>query len=236
MSVKSLHISFESSDAYIIDFDTDLMYPHTIPDWTKFKKMKCPGNIAHGPDIDYCRLAVEIDLLIKYFLKIESIDKGEVVVKQSGEKEMKIRADGQEIFYISVWHILLHSRCSVFKYSQWARSNYLPTSDPQRMFYILFSSFIFDNFMVSSGIPVDVEVFKEELQLLVSVLNGLLKRIRNNFILTSNAVGNGLTMFSNLIFLLEINFDQYFNTLRERVEGESLLAATLRGKSINVTP
>lgn len=231
MSIKSLSISFEKFDEYIIAFDTDLMHFHTIPDWTKFEKMKCPGNIEHGPDIDYCRLGVEIDLLVKYFLKITSIEKGELVVKQRGETEVKVRADGQEIFYISMWYILLHSRCSVFKYSQWARSNYLPTSDPERMFYILFSSFVVENVMVTPSTPVDVEDFKKELQLLVSVLNGLLSRIRNNFKLTSNSVGNGLTMFSNLIYLLDIGFDKYFDMLRERIRKESLLGTALRSRS-----
>ena len=231
MSIKSLNISFGKFEEYIVKCGTDLRYTNAIPDWTKFEKMTCPGNIKHGPDIDYCRLGVEIDLLIKYFSKIESTDKGVLVVKQSGEKEVKISADGQEIFYISVWHILLQSRCSVFKYSQWARSNYLPTSDPERMFYILFSSFVLESFMVTPGAPVDVEVFKKELQLLVSVLNGLLKRIRNNIKFTSNSVGNGLTMFSNLILLLGVGFDQYFNALRERMQEESLLMATVRTRS-----
>lgn len=231
MSIKSLNISFEESEEYIIIFDTDLTYSHAIPDWTKFEKMICPGNIEHGPDIDYCRLGVEIDLLINYFSTIESTDKGVLVVKQSEEKEVKISADGQEIFYISVWHILLQSRCSVFKYSQWVRSNYLPTSDPDRMFYILFSSFVIENFMVTPGAPVDVEVFKKELQLLVSVLNGLLKRIRDNITLTSSSVSNGLTMFSNLVLLLEIDFDRYFSKLRDRVQKESLLGSTLGVRS-----
>jgi len=223
MFYPSLIIKFASIDEFSFHFGMDRAHTEPVPDWTRFRYMPCPGNIKHGLNIDYCKLGAEIEILIKHFSTVKSIEKGTLIVHQDEDQEIHLNGDAQTIFFNALWYILLHSKCSVFKFNQWLRSNYLPSPDPERMFYVLFSIFLVENYIISLDTTPDKEKFKAEIKILRGVLVNLLERIRNNLVLDSDSVGNGLVMFSNIILLLDVQFEEYYIRLTERTRKNSVL-------------
>ena len=223
MAALLITVDFENRDHFKMIPEAGTLEEKSIPSWAKFSHMPCPGNIEHGPRIDYCRLGVEIENLIKHFSNIESTESGTLVMHYENGDEMRIRSDAQTIFFDSLWFILLHSNCSVFKYSQWARSNYMPSTDPERVFYMLFSIFLIEDYVVSPDKPPAVEHFRAEIHMLRDVLNNLLERVRESSGLTSDSVCNGIVMFSNLMLFLNLKFDEFFHDLEERVKESSVL-------------
>ena len=222
MPCPMLNIEFEDKGQFNMVFA-----PHKpveyVPEWTKFKNFPCPGNIEHGPLISYCRLGAEIDKLVAYFATISSIDNGCLTLKHGHCMEIKIRCDAQTIFYNAIWIILLHSNCSVFKFNQWARSNYRLTIEPERLFYALYSIFIVENTVVHPNKEPDLKKFKAELNLLRSVVNNLLERLRIEAQLKSDAVSNGLVLLGNLIYILDMDFELFYDTLKNRIKTDSVL-------------
>jgi len=91
------------------------------------------------------------------------------------------------------------------------------------MFYVLFSIFLVENYIISLDTTPDKEKFKAEIKILRGVLVNLLERIRNNLVLDSDSVGNGLVMFSNIILLLDVQFEEYYIRLTERTRKNSVL-------------
>jgi len=174
MSFPELKINFKGKSGFLIKFGTLKPKKESIPFWASFEHRPCPGNIKHGPEIDYCRLSVEIEILINYFSDIKSFEKGTLTILISEAFELKIENDAQNIFFHAIWFILLNSQCSIFKFNQWARANYLPSTDPKKMYYTLFSIFLTEHYFVSPTQIPDMGKFKSELLLLHTVLKNLL--------------------------------------------------------------
>jgi hypothetical protein len=220
LNCLSIKFEFENIDSLSLDINSEIKI---IPEWTKFKNMSCPGNITHGPDIDYCRLGADIDALVEYFSTVKSIERGSFIVHCDSNYELHSKSDAQTIFFNAFWFIILHSKCSTFKYNQSARSNYMPSSDPEQLFYVLFSIFVTENFIVYPETKPNIEKFKKEVFLLFDVINNLISRIRVRKKLKLDTVENGLTMLSNLTVLIDIEFEEYFAKLQEKMKKESLL-------------
>jgi hypothetical protein len=217
MQDSFLTIDFEASEKIhfslgVVDHENE-----SIPNWAKFANMPCPGNIEHGPKINYCRLGVEIQKLVMYFSRIKSIEVGNLTVHYDNSTETQFSSDAQTIFYNSIWMTLLHSNCSVFKYGQWARSNYQPSSEPERVFYTLFSIYLIEDFFLNPNTSPNIDLFKKQMLMLNKVLNNIIDRLRGNVELESDAVCNGLVLFSNLVLLLEMDFEELFVVLKEKI-------------------
>ena len=227
MSDSYIQIKFDDRDRLTIDSD-ELIKPfdaNSLPSWTKLSELPCPGNIKHGKQVEYCTLSIEIKRLVDYFSDISSIQHGSLSIKLGENKKINFKSDAQSIFFNAVWYILLLSNCSVFKHSQWARSNYLPSSNPDKLFYILFSIFLTEDFALHPNKPPKIETLQAQLDLLIKVLNTLLERIRINYKsnLNSDSVNNGLVHFSNLLLLLEIDFDERLKQLNQNINNENSL-------------
>ena len=217
MPNPSMIIEFTGMDKFFSYFGTEKTKITSVPDWTKLNHMPCPGNIEHGPNIDYCRLGIEIETLIKYFSDIKSIENGTLTIHHDERIETRINSDAQTIFYNSLWFTLLHSNCSLFKYNQWPRSNYIPSTDPDRLFYILFSIFLTESFAVTPDKLPDIDRFKSEMIMLRNVLNNLLDRIKKGTVFGSDSVINGIVLFSNLVLILNLNFEKLCTDLKENI-------------------
>jgi hypothetical protein len=222
MSSPSITITFEHAGVLSMSLATS-QFEDAVPEWTQLKNFPCPGNIEHGPMISYCRLGAEIDKLVTYFSHIESLDEGTLTLTYGKCMETRIQCDAQTVFYNAVWVILLYSNCSVFKFNQWARSNYMLTIEPERMFYTLFSIFLTEDYAVYPDTPPNLDKFKEELDMLQRVLNNLLERLRQGRDLESDSVCNGLILLSNLILLIDMNFDLFLRNLQKRIKTGSVL-------------
>jgi hypothetical protein len=220
-----IKIHFQDRSEFSIEFDSLKISNTPIPFWASFENMPCPGNVKHGPEIDYCRLSVEIETLIHYFSDIKSIEKGTLKILKSETLQLKIDNDAQNLFFQAVWFILLNSQCSIFKFNQWARGNYLPSTDPKRMYYTLFSIFLIEHYFTASEKLPDIEKFKSELLMLRITLKNLLSRIRKGRKTKSDSVNNGIALFDTLlIHLLElINVEGQHSGLAETIKKGSVL-------------
>ncbi|MGK5091842.1 hypothetical protein WDW89_07455 [Deltaproteobacteria bacterium TL4] len=220
MIFPSARIKFDDNEELFIDPNSSIK-KETVPFWTSFDCMSCPGNIAHGPEIDYCRLGVELEEIINFFSNKDSIVNGLMTIYPEEVTEIRIKGDAQTLFFNTMWFILLYSKCSVFKHHQWERRNYLPSANPDKLFYVLFSTFLVEESFTSPGAPHNLEKFKGQLKMLNHVLNNLLQRIRNGANLYSDAVSNGLVIFANTLSFLELKFDQLYIELKEQVKENS---------------
>ncbi len=221
-----LKINFNGKSRLLIEFDASKAKNDPIPFWASFEYMPCPGNIKHGPEIDHCRLSVEIEKLISYFSDIKSIEKGRLTIQTSDTFEMKIEKDAQNIFFNAVWFVLLNTQCSIFKFNQWARGNYLPSTNPKKMYYSLFSIFLTEHyFMAPTQLP-DIEKFKSELLMLHIVLKNLLHRIREGTQMEFDSVSNGIILFDTLLmyFLELIKIEGQHTGLAKKIKQGSVLA------------
>jgi hypothetical protein len=216
MEYPSFFCEFDNIKSFEIKVYTQNKDAQSYPKWSTLEKLPCPGNIHHGPDISYCRLGIEIEALINQFSEVKSIDRGRLIIHISEEQEIHIKSDAQTIFYNAIWFILIHSKCSVFQYNQSMRSHYLPSSDPTNIFYILFSIYLTEDYLVYPDTPPDIDKFKQQMNLLNGVLNNLLERIRTSVNLDSDSVSNGLNMFNNLILLIDLQFEEYYEQLIKR--------------------
>jgi hypothetical protein len=224
MIFPSAKIKLDSNKEFFIDTGSSIM-KESVPFWAYFEHMPCPGNKAHGPDISYCRLGVEIEKLIYFFCDIKSIDKCILTIYQEENIEIHINGDAQTIFSSALWFILLYSDCSVFKHSQWARRNYLiNTTDLDKIFYTLFSIFIVEESIISPNSMLYIEKFQDQLKMQHNVLNNLLERLISGADLHSDSVSNGFVMLTAIISLIGIKFDKLYIGLRERIKGNSRLA------------
>ncbi len=196
----------------------------SFPQWSSFDFMNCPGNIEHGRDIDYCRLGAEMDLLVEHFSEIHSTDNGTLTILINNTTEVHINADAQNLFFYSIWYVLLFSKCPVFTYNQWARSNYLPSTNPERMYYTLFSIFLAENYFVNSAAPPDLDKFKKEVKMLQMVSVNLLHRIRDGAGTVSDSVSNGMALFDTLLMYLLEMIDEGRTSVEERIKHTSVLA------------
>jgi len=66
MFSKNLYLSFDKKEIEI-KLNTDGKYEGKIPEWSQLDLFPCPGNRNYGPDINYCRLSLEINQLVKFF-------------------------------------------------------------------------------------------------------------------------------------------------------------------------
>jgi len=219
----SLIIELPGSKTFTLSPKVGVLNEESVPYWSKFDHMPCPGNVEHGPAIDYCRLGIEFEKLASCFSGTKSIEKGKITMHYEDGIELSITADAQTMLFNALWFVLLTSNCSVFKYSQWARSNYMPSSDPDRMFYMLFSLFLVEDFIVTPESPPKIDVFKAEMKMLYAVLNNLLERIRSSNQIEADSVSNGVVLFSNLVLLLDMEFDEFFVNLQEKVKTNTVL-------------
>jgi hypothetical protein len=162
--------------------------------------------------------------LINYFSNISSITKGKINVILREDIELILTGDAQTLFYKSVWFMLLTSNCSVFKYSQWLRSNYIPSSNPKRMLYMLFSIFVTEQYSVNPDHKIDLHFFQAEMQLIKDVLNNLLERVRRGISLPKDSIENGLTRFSSIVTLFDIELDTLLTELKEEIKNGCLLS------------
>jgi hypothetical protein len=226
MYFPELYINFKEKSGLLIESETLKTKKDPIPFWASFDYMPCPGNIKHGPEIDHCRLSVEIDTLIHYFSDINSTEQGTLTIQISKKLEFKIKNDAQNLFFHAVWFILLNSQCSTFKFNQWARGNYLPTTDPKKMYYTLFSVFLIEHYFTSPDKLPDIEKFKSELLMLHLTLKNLLRRIRKSGETKADSISNGITLFDTLlIHLLDlINVEGQHTGLEEKIKQGSVLA------------
>ena len=226
MSYTGLHINITGKSGLLIESETLEKKKDPIPFWASFDHMACPGNIKHGPEIDHCRLSVEIDTLVQYFSNINSIEKGALKIQTNKKLQLKIKDDAQNLFFHAVWFILLNSQCSTFKFNQWARGNYLPTTDPKKMYYTLFSMFLIEHYFTSPDKLPDIEKFKSELLMLHLTLKNLLRRIRKSGETRSDSISNGITLFDTLLLhLLDlINVEGHHPGLAEKIKQGSVLA------------
>ena len=227
MTDSYIEISFGARDTlkiysheFIKPFNAD-----SLPDWTRISELRCPGNVKHGKQTEYCTLSIEIAKLVNYFSDISSIQYGSLKIKLENDLEINFHTDAQSIFFNATWFILILSNCSVFKNSQWARSNYLPSSNPDKLFYILFSIFLTEDYALHPDKPPKIEALQAQLDLLIKVLNTLLERIRINYKsdAKSDAVNNGLVHFSNLLLLLEVDFEERLKQLNQNINKENSL-------------
>ena len=226
MSFPKVHINFKDKTGLLIESETLKSQKNSIPFWASFNYMPCPGNVKHGPEIDHCRLSVEINMLVYYFSDINSTEQGTLTIQTNKNLELKIKNDAQNLFFHAVWFILLNSQCSTFKYNQWARRNYLPTTDPKKMYYTLFSMFLIEHYFTSPKKLPDMEKFKSELIMLHLTLKNLLRRIRKSQKTTSDSISNGIALFDTLlIHLLDlVNVEGQHTNLAERIKQDSVLA------------
>ena len=226
MFFPELKIKFKDKRELFIEFDAFKAKKEPIPFWSSFEYLPCPGNIKHGPDIDYCRLSVEIEVLIDYFSGIKSTEKGILTLQIDESRKLQINSDAQNIFFYSVWFLLLYSQCSVFKFNQWARTNYLPSADTERIYYTLFSMFLTEHYFISPEESPDIEKFKSEILMLHLVLKNLLKRIRGGRKTKSDSVSNGIALFETLLILILdlVNIEGQHTGLTERIKQGSVLA------------
>mgnify|MGYP006928191426 CR=1 FL=1 len=215
MSVPTITILLREQKRQVIQLGAEL---RVIPDWTYFKNFSCPGNIKNQVDIDYCRLGAELHQIIGFFANIKSIEQAQMTFKNELGIEIKYSADAQTIFFNTLWCILLYSRCSVFKRGQWSRNNYIPTSDPNRLFYNFFSVFILEDYISTPDSLPDIDEFKSEMKLISSTLKNLLTRIKNNVSITSDAIANGFIMFDNFVRLFEDDFSEGFDSMAQQIK------------------
>jgi len=75
MTVPQLLINFKGKNEFRVQCGIVKNTKEPIPFWASFENMPCVGNIKHGPEIDHCRLGVEIETIINYFSDIKSSDK-----------------------------------------------------------------------------------------------------------------------------------------------------------------
>jgi|GEM_PF-1612231 len=193
-----------------------------IPIWSCFKNFPCPGNVAHGPDIEYCRLARDVHTLISYFSNIQSYERGCIHIFE-GEtdddyKELIIHRDAQNIFFYATWLILIKSPCSVFKCHQKLRENYVLTTNTKKLFYTFFSIFLVDSHFSSPDQGVQLMDFKKQLQLFQEVLNNLLERMRQNFTQEADAANNGLVLLNSLVLQVEEEMEVFYKELELKVK------------------
>lgn len=225
MFFSTMKINFHDKNEFLIELSDLKISKDSIPFWASFEYMPCPGNIKHGPEIDHCRLSAEIETLINYFSDIKSTVRGNLTILKNQTMRLRIENDAQNIFFQAVWFILLNSQCSTFKFNQWARSNYLPSTDAKRMYYILFSIFLTEHHFTTPNQLPDIEKFKSQLLMLHITLKNLLDRIREGRTTKSDSINNGIALFNTLlIHLLElINVDGQHRGLAERIKQDSIL-------------
>jgi len=226
MFSPELKIKIKDKGQILIKFNEFNGKKGSIPFWASFERMPCPGNIKHGPDVDYCRLSIEIETLINYFSNIKSTENGILTIQIDESIRLQINNNAQNIFFHSVWFLLLHSQCSAFKFNQWARGNYLPSTDSKRIYYILFSIFLAEHYFISPDESPDIEKFKSEILMLHIVLKNLLRRIRTGRETRSDSVNNGIALFDTLlIHLLNlVSTEGQHTCLAKRIKEESILA------------
>ncbi len=226
MCSAKLHMNFTGKSGLLIESETFKSKKAPIPFWASFDHMPCPGNIKHGPEIDHCRLSVEIDTLIHYFSDINSTEQGTLTIQLDKKLTLKIKNDAQNLFFHAVWFVLLSSQCSTFKFNQWARGNYLPTTDPKKMYYILFSVFLIEHYFTSPDKLPDIKKFESELLMLHLTMKNLLHRIRKNGKTKSDSISNGITLLNTLlIHLLDlVNVESKNTDLAKIIKQGSILA------------
>ena len=225
MSFPKVHINLKGKEGLLIESEAMTSERDPIPSWASFDYMPCPGNIKHGPEIDHCRLIVEINPLIHYFSDIKSTEQGWLTIQMDKSLMLKIKNDAQNLFFHTVWFILLKSKCSTFKFNQWSRRNYLPTTDPKKMYYTLFSMFLIEHYFASPDKLPDIEKFKSELLMLHLTLKNLLHRIRKSQKITSDSISNGIALFDTLlIHILDlVNVEGQHTDLAEKIKQNSVL-------------
>jgi len=217
MTFPYIKIVFPELPEFLMYFGEDGMKTNSTPEWAQMKHMSCPGDIKHDPIVKYCRLGVEFELLINYFATIDSIIVGEITFQQNQKAKISISDDAQHIFFNSVWFILLHSNCYVFKHNQWLRKHYLPPTNREEMFYSLFSTFVMEELYLSPESQPNLAKFKSQLELLRDVLNNLLQRIKQGLKMKGDSVLNGFIIIDSLITQLELDFEKTHEILKEKI-------------------
>jgi len=223
MTYPYIKVEFSTQHDFIMHFGEDGMLTDKAPQWAQLKHSTCPGNCHHQPSDNYCRLGVELELLIQYFSSIPSIQNGKITFYKDANVHIAISKSAQHIFCNAVWFLLLHSDCSVFKHNQWLRKHYLPPSEKNDMFYTLFSTYVMEELFISPQTPLDIQKFQTHLDLLRRVLTSLLEQINLGVTVQSDSIHNGLIILNNLIHLVEIGFDKVYQELEFQIrEGSTL--------------
>lgn len=222
-----MRIKFNNDKAFYYN-PKDIVIPAVekhIPEWLKLSNMPCPGNIKHGTQIGYCRLGFEMQNLIQFFSTVKSIEKGSLIMQFGDDTEVIVSSDAQSIFYNALWYILLYSECSVFQYDQWERSNYIPTNNPEKLFYMLLSTHLINEYIKNPDKEIEINMFKEKIKIIQDILEVLLERIRENLTLQSDAVINGLVQFNNLLLLCDIDFETLYTNVSNLIKKEKSMIA-----------
>ena len=227
MSAPSIHIQFQGHPALNLSLKPEGPTVTHIPTWANLTDISCPGNQLHGPRVKYCRLMVELSELVEHFDAVTSIEQGTLELEYEDNTKVSMSNNAQTLFFNAFWFVILHSKCSVFKFSQWARSHYLPTQSPERLLYAFLSIVVIEKKLANDN---NTDSIKETLvrlmRLLRDVLHNLIVRLQTHRSMRSDSVIGGLLMLLNLVTLFDLEYDQYFNRLKQNLEQNSLKKST----------
>ncbi|MCB1158017.1 MAG: hypothetical protein H7A25_05565 [Leptospiraceae bacterium] len=230
MSDKStratIHIQLNFPGKEIFHYETgETSSFDTSPLWSHFEVMECPGNISLGsPEEDYCRLSAEINNILNYFSDLESHSIGTFEYNNAVNSKIIIQGSAQELFTKIFFLLTLESQCTVFRNNQWLRSNYIISNDIERLFYTLFSSFLTKEHYINPEKTINLNLFKEELNLYKEGIIGILNRVRMGVKLSSDSVQNGLTYLADLMTYINLDFDRLYLQLKNKVINDTFKA------------
>ena len=227
MSAPSIHIQFQKHPALKLSLKPEGPKVTHIPTWANLTDISCPGNQLHGPSVKYCRLMVELNQLVEHFDAIASIEQGTLELEYEDKTKVTLTNNAQTLFFNAFWFVILHSKCSVFKFSQWARSHYLPTQSPERLLYAFLSIVVMEKQLANDDSTDSIkEILLKLMQLLRDVLHNLILRLQTLRRMRSDSVIGGLLMLLNLVTLFDLEYDSYFNRLKQNLEQNSFKKST----------
>ena len=215
MSDIAIRLEFKGKKEFYFSLDETHLTPE-VPYWAKFSQVPCPGNHLHGPEINYCNLSCQLQPIVEYFKDIRSIDRGLLCVYEGNDRELRIQADAQSIFFNLVSLLISNTSCSVFIKNQHLKRHYQLSADPQDVFYTYFSIFLVNSYLDEPSQSVNLDKLKDRLKLQIDVLRSLILRL--NIAAHddgADASRNGLVIFEGLLQLMEIKFDEYLEELKK---------------------
>ncbi|PLX51229.1 MAG: hypothetical protein C0613_01120 [Desulfobulbaceae bacterium] len=224
MDPIAIRLDFAGKDTFRFSLDEMDLTPE-VPDWARFSRVPCPGNHLHGPEIDYCRLSCQLQYIVNYFNDVRSFDKGMLTIYEGEDKETRIHADAQSLFFHIIFLQLSNTSCSVFIRNRHFRRHYRFSSAPRDIFYAYFSIFLVNSYLTGNECPVSLERLKGQFKLEISVLDSLIERLTiASHHPDAEASRNGLVIFEALLKLMDLNFEAYLKELRQQVEDDSRLS------------